>query len=50
MKNNKDSIKVNPYACVIRVKGKYFDITKTLGHIPREVSRHVYFFIKKDEN
>ena len=30
--------KVNPYACTIRVKGKCFDVTETVGHIPREVS------------
>ena len=27
----------------------YFDVTKRVGHIPREISRHVYFFIKKKE-
>ena len=35
---NKESIKVDPYACAIYVKNKYFDATKTVGHIPREVS------------
>ena len=34
----KQRFKVNPYACTIRVKGKYFDVTETVGHIPREVS------------
>ena len=37
------------YASAIRVKSKYFDVTKTVGHILREISRHVYFFIKKEE-
>ena len=49
IKANKDSIKVDLYACSIRVKGKYFDITKTVGHIPKEIYQHVYFFIKKED-
>ena len=49
IETNKDSAKVDPYACTIRVKGKYFDVTKTVGRIQREISRHVYFFIKKEE-
>ena len=28
---NKDSIKVDPYARTICIKGKYFDVTKTVG-------------------
>ena len=28
---NKDSIKVYPYARAICIKGKYFDVTKTVG-------------------
>ena len=39
IKANKDSIKLDLYACVIHTKGKYFDVKKTLGHIPREISR-----------
>lgn len=50
IKTNKDSIKVNPYACAIRVKSKYFDVAKTVGYISTEISRHIYFFIKKEEN
>ena len=46
IETNEDSVKVNPYIYAIRVKGNYFDVTKTVGHIPREISRHVYFFIK----
>ena len=48
VETNKDSIKIDPYACAIRVKSKYFDVMHTVGHIPREISRHVYFFIKKE--
>ena len=49
IKTNKDSIKVDPsYACAIYVKGKYFDVTKTVGHIPRQISRQFLDkFLKK---
>ena len=46
---NKDSIIVDPYACAIRVKGKNVDFRKTIWHIPRETSQHVYFLIKREE-
>ena len=49
LKTNKNSIRIDLYACAIRVKGKCFNVTKTVGHIPREISRHVYFLIKEDE-
>ena len=40
--------KFDPYACAIRAKEEYFKGWKTVGHIPREISRHVYFFIKSE--
>ena len=40
--------KIDPYACAIRAKEEYFKGWKTVGHIPREISRHVYFFIKSE--
>ena len=36
------------FACAIRAKEEYFKGWKTVGHIPREISRHVYFFIKSE--
>ena len=33
-----DFITVDPYAFAIRVQGKYFDVTKTVKHIPGETS------------
>ena len=36
------------YASAICAKEKYFKGWKTVGHIPREISRHVYFFIKSE--
>ena len=38
----------DPYACAIRAKEEYFKGWKTAGQIPREISRHVYYFIKTE--
>ena len=46
VETNKKSITVDPYACAIRVKHRFFDTWVSVGLIPREISRHVYFFIK----
>ena len=48
LETNKSSNKIDPYACAIRAKEEYFKGWKTVGHIPREISRHVYFFIKSE--
>ena len=48
IKTNKESMKVDPYACAIRVKDRFFGAMKTVVHIPREISWHVYFFIKAE--
>ena len=44
----KSSLEVDPYACVIKIKNRFFDSLITVGHIPREISRHVHFFIKTE--
>ena len=43
---NEDSRKLDPYFCAIKTMacGKL----ETVGHIPREVSRHTYFYIKEE--
>ena len=41
-------IAIDLYACVVKSKHKYFDGWKTVGHVPREISRYIYFFIKKE--
>ena len=38
---------VDPYACVIKIKYRFFDNWITVRHIPREISRHCYFFMKE---
>ena len=42
------TLSINPYACTIKTKNPYFNDWKTVGHIPREISRYVYFFIKEE--
>ena len=39
VETNKESISA------IRVQERFFRAMKTVGHIPREISQHVYFFI-----
>ena len=46
LKNESKLIKVD--SCAIRVKERFFGAMKTVGHIRREISRHVYFFIKRE--
>lgn len=37
----------DPYAGNIEAKHSYFIEWKEVGHIPREISRYVYFLLKK---
>ena len=46
METKKSSLEVDPYACTIEIKNRFFDRLITVGHIPREISRHVQLFIK----
>ena len=48
LETNKLSKKVDPYTCAIREKNQFFNLWETVGHIPREISRHVYYFIKTE--
>ena len=45
IKTNRKSKLVDPYACAIKKQNQYFDVYDKVGHIPREISRHVYYFI-----
>ena len=40
----------DPYSYVIKEKHEYFTGSKLVGHIPREISRYVIFFIKQKGN
>ena len=48
METKKSSLEVDPYACAIKIKNRFFDSLITVGHMPREISRHVHFFIKAE--
>ena len=48
LETNTTSLSTDPYACAIKTKHPYFKDWKTVGHIPREISRYVYFFIKEE--
>ena len=48
LEKNTISLSTDPYACAIKIKNPYFNDWKTVGHIPREISRYVYFFIKQE--
>ena len=48
VESNLRSIAHDPYSCAIKTKHKYFTGWKTVGHISREISRYVYFFIKQE--
>ena len=48
METKKISLEVDSYACAIKIKNRSFDSLITVGHIPREISRHVHFFIKTE--
>ena len=47
IESDKKSKEIDPYCCSIRTSVN--QQIKTGGHIPREISRHVHFFLK-DEN
>ena len=38
-------IAIDPHACAVKAKEKYFDGWKTVGHVAREILRYIYFFI-----
>ena len=42
------SLSTNLYVCTIKAKRSYFIVWRAVGHIPREISCYVYFFIKEE--
>ena len=46
--SNLKSIAHDPCSYAIKTKQKYFTGSKTVGHIPCEISQYVYFFIKQE--
>ena len=37
---------VDAYVCTIHAKNQFFNSGKTVGHIPREIFCHIFYFIK----
>ena len=48
LETNTTSLSTDPYTCATKIKNPYFNDWKTVGHIPREISRYIYFFIKEE--
>ena len=48
METKKSSLEVDPYACAIKTKNRFFDSLITVRHTPCEISRHVHLFIKTE--
>ena len=49
METKKYSLEVDPYACAIKIKNRFFDGLIPVGHIHREISRYLHFFIKIED-
>ena len=49
IETNQSLIAINRYASAVKAKHKYFDGWKFVGHVPREISRYICFFIKKED-
>ena len=47
VKTNKSSKESDPYARAIKVKNNFLDNWMTVEHIPREISRHCFYFIQE---
>ena len=46
IESNEASKQIDPHCCAIQIKSG--ESVVTVGHIPREISRHCYFFLKED--
>ena len=46
IESNEASKQIDPHCCVIQIKSG--ESVVTIGHIPREISRHCFFFLKKE--
>ena len=48
IETDKESKKIDPYCCSIKAMIGNPKQIATVGHIPREISRHVYYFLKEE--
>ena len=44
---DKSTLDVDPYSCAIKIKHRYFDAYLAAGYVPREISRHCFYYIKE---
>ena len=49
LETDNETIKIGPYCCAFEAMVENSTQLKTVGHIPRDISRHAYFF-QKEEN
>ena len=45
----KSSKLIDPYACAIKIKHQFLDTWLIVGHTPREISLHCYFFMAEGD-
>ena len=49
VEDDNSSKKIDPYCCAIKAMvGRTSPQLKTVGHVPREISRHIFFFLKEE--
>ena len=48
IETNEESKKVDPCSCAINAFVGQFPQLKTVGHIPRDIHGHVFFFLKEE--
>ena len=48
LRRNLKSIAHDSFSCAVKAEHEYFAWSKTVGHIPHEISWYVYFFIKQE--
>lgn len=48
IESNNVSKRIDPYCCAVKAMAGNPIQLRTVGHIPREISRHVYFFLKEE--
>ena len=47
VETGKESKKIYPYCCTLKAMVDILPRLKTVGHVPGEISRHIFFFLKE---
>ena len=48
IETDKDLKKIDPYCCATKAMVDIPPRLKTVGHVPREISMHIFFFLKEE--